>query len=231
MITNISPQEMKHYLQCQMENFFPDRKTGSYFQGSDIDCAINEAYERMENCFKVLTNSAYSNESGQSFFNYLHGDQYATFLYFFSNNLWKLSGNKLICDKALQLNRVLNSLFLSYKCEMPDIFYLAHPLGSIIGNADYADYLVISHGVTINTGDKVNGKSSPKIGRDVYLAAGAKIIGNEEIGDRVTIGVDATVFKRRIENDKLVIRDENGKIVVKENKNFLQQQFFRKEIR
>ena len=108
MITNISPQEMKHYLQCQMENFFPDRKTGSYFQGSDIDCAINEAYERMENCFKVLTNSAYSNESGQSFFNYLHGDQYATFLYFFSNNLWKLSGNKLICDKALQLNRVLN---------------------------------------------------------------------------------------------------------------------------
>ncbi len=67
MITNISPQEMKHYLQCQMENFFPDRKTGSYFQGSDIDCAINEAYERMENCFKVLTNSAYSNESGQSF--------------------------------------------------------------------------------------------------------------------------------------------------------------------
>ena len=70
-----------------------------------------------------------------------------------------------------------------------------------------------------------------KIGRAVYLAAGAKIIGNEEIGDRVTIGVDATVFKRRIENDKLVIRDENGKIVVKENKNFLQQQFFRKEIR
>ena len=43
--------------------------------------------------------------------------------------------------------------------------------------------------------------------------------------------MDATVFKRRIENDKLVIRDENGKIVVKENKNFLQQQFFRKEIR
>ena len=35
----------------------------------------------------------------------------------------------------------------------------------------------------------------------MYLAAGAKIIGNEEIGDRVTIGVDATVFKRRIEND------------------------------
>lgn len=81
----------------------------------------------MENCFKVLTNSAYSNESGQSFFYYLHGDQYATFLYFFSNNLWKLSGNKLICDKALQLKQSIKlDLFLSYKCEMPDIFYLAH---------------------------------------------------------------------------------------------------------
>lgn len=231
METNIYPREMKNYLQNQMEKFFPDRKTSSYFQGSDIDRAINEAYDRMENCFKVLTNSAYSNEEGQSFFNYLHADQYATFLYFFSNNLWKTSGNKLICDKALQLNRVLNSLFLSYKCNMPDIFYLAHPLGSIIGNADYSDYLVVSQGVTINTGTIVDGKATPKIGKAVYLAAGAKIIGNEEIGDRVTIGVDATVFKRKIEDDKLVIRDENGKIVIKENTKFFQQLFFRKKIK
>ena len=177
METNISPKDMKKYLNRQMEHFFPDKKTNRYFRGNEIQKAIDLAYERMEYCFKELTNSAYSNEEGQTFFNYLHADQYACFLYFFSNNLWKMSGNKLICDKALQLNRVLNSLFLSYKCRMPDIFYLAHPIGTIIGNADYSDYLVVSHGVTINTGIPQNGQVTPKIGKAVYLAANATIIG------------------------------------------------------
>ena len=230
METNMCPSEMKNYLICQMEHFFPDRQTNKYFQGKDVEQAIQVAYERMENCFKVLTNAAYSNEDGQTFFNYLHADQYATFLYFFSNYLWNTSGNKLICDKALQLNRVLNNLFLSYKCKLPDIFYLAHPMGSIIGNADYSDYLVISQGVTINTGTSIDGKLTPKIGKAVYLATGAKIIGNEEIGNRVTVGVDAVVYKRKIEDGKLVIRDETGEIVIKENIKFVQQEYFRTDI-
>ncbi len=230
METNISPKDMKKYLNRQMEHFFPDKKTNRYFRGNEIQKAIDLAYERMEYCFKELTNSAYSNEEGQTFFNYLHADQYACFLYFFSNNLWKMSGNKLICDKALQLNRVLNSLFLSYKCRMPDIFYLAHPIGTIIGNADYSDYLVVSHGVTINTGIPQNGQVTPKIGKAVYLAANATIIGEEPIGDRVMIGVGATVYKQSIEDDKFVLRDNTGEIVVRDNTNLTQQLFFRTDI-
>lgn len=223
----ISKCNLKDYIKCQMENLFPDKNTSRYFQGNDVDMAIDRAFERMEYCFKYITNTAYSDDKGQTYFNYLHSDQYAAFIYWFSNSLWKISQNKLICDKALLLNKTLNTLFLSYKCHMPDIFYLAHPFGTIIGNADYSDFLVVSHGVTINTGEPINGRQTPKLGKGLFLAAGAKIIGEETIGDRVTVGVDAVVFRKEIENDKLVIRDDNGKIIIMENKKLIQQKFFR----
>ena len=99
-------------------------------------------------------------------------------------------------------------MFYSYKCNLPDVFLFAHPVGSIIGNASYSDGLVIFQNVTINTGDDLKGNGdTPKLGRGLFLGAGAKIIGQERIGDRVSIGVDALVYNKKIEDDMVVLRD------------------------
>lgn len=105
--------------------------------------------------------------------------------------------NKVVCDKVIYLNRVLNNFFVSYKGKMPDIFFFAHPIGSIIGNADYSNYLVISQGVTINTDHDEDGNPAPKLGKGLFLGAGAKIIGNKQIGDRVSVGVDTLIHRDR----------------------------------
>lgn len=225
-------KELKEYLRRQLNFFTPDGRTDKYFNGKDIDVAINQALNRMEKCFKEINNPAYSDNKGHVYFNHLHSDQYSQFLYWFMNSLWKESQNRIICDKTVLLNKALNNMFITYRCELPEIFLFAHPSGSIIGNAGYHDYLIISQNVTINTGNDAlpNEKKdypTPILGKGLYLCAGAKIIGNKSIGDMVTIGVDVTVHNTEIADNKLVYRNELGKVTIKENKNHIQEIFFR----
>lgn len=224
--------ELKEYLRKQLELFTPDGKTSHYYNGKDIDLAISEAISRMEICFNEIKNPVYSDENGQTYFNHLHSDQYSQFLYWFMNSLWKISQNKIICDKTVILNKALNNLFITYKCELPPHFLFAHPTGSIIGNAGYADYLVVSQNVTINTGNDAipserKSWSTPILGKGLYLCAGAKIIGNKKIGNMVTVGVDAVIHNSEIKDNKIVYRNEHGEMVVKNNKNFAQNNYWR----
>lgn len=229
MELSLKKQDLKLYLKNQLEYHFPDGLTQRYYEGEDVDSAFEEALYRLENCFQYVTLPAYSNEKGQTFFSHLHSDQYAQFLYYFMNSLWKRSQNRLICDKTMLLLRELNSIFMTYKCEMPDIFLFQHTVGTVIGNAQYSDYLLILQNVTINTGVEKDCLGTLKLGKGVSLLTGAKIISDEPIGDRVNIGVDAVVYKSAIESDKSVIRDRNGKIVVKDSNFCAAAQYFRGE--
>lgn len=211
MITSLKTTDLKNYIGKQLEHFFPD---DFHFVGEDVEKALNLSLDRLEYCFRHISRAPYTN-AGETYFSHLHSDQYSQFLYFLSNSLWKISQNKILCDKLIYLNKVLHGFFYSYKCELPDIFFFNHPVGSIIGNALYSDFLVISQNVTINTGDNVNGTLTPYIGKGVYLAAGSKIIGNFPIGNNVAIGVDAVVYKQEIPSNSIVYRDENGKIIVR----------------
>ncbi len=213
MEISLKKDELKKYLVCQLDTFFPD---GTKFAGNDVDIAFDRGLERLEYCFKDITFPAYSDDSGQTFFSHMHADQYATFLYYFSNSLWEESQNKPVCDKIMYLNRMLNNFFFSYKGKLPDHFFLGHPVGTIIGNAVYGDYLVIFQNVTVNTSSDDNGNPAPVLGKGLFLGAGAKIIGNKSIGDRVSIGVDTLVYNREIGDDKVVITDDTGKVIIKD---------------
>jgi serine O-acetyltransferase len=215
MILSLQTTELKNYISKQLEDYFPDKYK---LCGQDIDNAYTLALERLENCFKYISVPAYSNNKGETYFSHLHSDQYAQFLYFFSNSLWTISENKPICDKLIFLNRVLNNMFISYKCKMPDIFFLGHSIGSIIGNASYSNFLVVFQNVTINTSIDIAGEPAPKLGKGLFLGAGAKIIGNQSIGDRVSIGVDAVVYNQKISNDSVVLRNSMGCIEINPRK-------------
>jgi serine O-acetyltransferase len=214
MEMSLSKGELKEYIGRQLGHFFPD---GRKFEGDDIDRALDLGLERTENCFKHITLSGYV-KSGQALFSHLHSDQYSQFLFFFSNSLWAESQNKPICDKLIFLNKTLNGMFYSYKCKLPSIFLFGHPVGTIIGNADYSDFLVIFQNVTINTDADDKGAPAPKIGKGVFLAAGAKIIGNRSIGDRTSIGANTMVFNREIPSDSVVFTDEKGAVRIVDRK-------------
>jgi len=71
-----------------------------------------------------------------------------------------------------------------------------HGMGIVIGEtAIVGDDVLIYHGVTL--GGKINDrvKRHPTVGNNVLLGAGAKIIGDLEIGDGAMIGANAVVTK------------------------------------
>ena len=229
MQLSLPADELKSYLQMQLEHFFPD---GHHMSGKDVDIAFEMGLERLENCFKYITFEVYSDASGQTYFSHLHADQYAQFLYYFSNSLWITSQNKPICDKLIYLNRVLNNFFFSYKGKLPDVFFLGHPVGTILGNAVYSDYLVVFQNVTINTSADPDGNPAPVLGKGLFMGAGAKIIGNKTIGDRVSVSVDAVVYDKEIPDDKVVMKNDSGEVIVtdRKKKSCMAQNYFRVQI-
>ncbi|UTY38132.1 glycosyltransferase [Allocoprobacillus halotolerans] len=174
-----------------------------------------ESLKRLEKCFQYVTISGY-HLNGEVFFSHLHSDQYTQFLYFFANTAWKNGLDETFSQKLMNLIRYISGMFVSYKCKLPDIFIFYHAVGSVIGNADYSDFLVVFQNVTINTGNSVNGELVPKIGKGCFLAAGAKIIGNKTIGDRVSIGVNALIYNESVLSDTIVICLD-GKSVIKKD--------------
>lgn len=73
-------------------------------------------------------------------------------------------------------------------------FYIGH-YGGIFIRGEFGAYCSISQGVTF--GSKGAGKSSgwPVVGNNVYVGAGAKVIGAISIGNDVIIGTNAVVVK------------------------------------
>ena len=73
-------------------------------------------------------------------------------------------------------------------------FYIGH-FGCIVVNPDavIGDNVNISQGVTIGQTNRGPRKGTPRIGNNVYIGPGAKIIGNIAIGNDAAIGANAVV--------------------------------------
>lgn len=216
MKLSLSREDLQGYISRQLEYRFPDRKSSMDFKEPINEKAFDEALQRIEYCFRHISVKGYSilDASGekveQTFFNHLHSDQYSQFLYCFSNSLWKKEGDLDLCSKLILLNRELHGCWFSYKGNLPDIFCLDHPVGTVIGhvNVKFSDYLVISQNVTINSS-----LTSLELGKYLLLGAGAKIIGDGKIGDRVSIGANALVRNPDIMDNSIVYQDVKTGIV------------------
>lgn len=79
-------------------------------------------------------------------------------------------------------------------CKIGPGFYIGH-YGAIFIRGEFGSYCSISQGVTF--GSKGAGKSAgwPVVGDNVYVGAGAKVIGAISIGDNAVIGANAVVVK------------------------------------
>lgn len=82
-------------------------------------------------------------------------------------------------------------------------FYIGH-FGGIIIRGDFGENCSLGQCVTV--GSKGAGKSNgwPTIGNNVYMGAGAKVIGSITVGNNVTIGANAVVTKNVPDNSLAV---------------------------
>lgn len=71
-----------------------------------------------------------------------------------------------------------------------------HGMGVVIGEtAIIGDNCVIYHGATLGGTGKERAKRHPTIGNNIMIGAGAKLLGNINIGDNSKVGSNAVVLK------------------------------------
>ncbi|MEM6252254.1 MAG: serine O-acetyltransferase [Cyanobacteria bacterium P01_D01_bin.156] len=74
--------------------------------------------------------------------------------------------------------------------------FIDHGMGVVIGEtAIVGDYSLIYQGVTLGGTGKETGKRHPTLGTQVVVGAGAKVLGNLQIGNNVRIGAGSVVLR------------------------------------
>jgi serine O-acetyltransferase len=93
-----------------------------------------------------------------------------------------------------RLNLFLTGVDIGPGAEIGPGLRISHGTGLVVGGyAKVGARALLLHGVTLGSPSHGRVQEMPEIGDDVFVGAGAKVIGRVRIGDRVTIGADALV--------------------------------------
>lgn len=137
----------------------------------------------------------------------LHADEYCSFLVFLAGQA-HLSGCDLLAEIAYLVNRRLHGFECFYTRSMPDVFHLEHPVGSVLGQAVFGEYLVVYQGVSVGGDVKLR---YPEIGEGVALFAKSSVIGKAVVEDNCAIGAGVQVYGARIAaNTAVSSRGQSG---------------------
>lgn len=83
--------------------------------------------------------------------------------------------------------------------------FIDHGMGVVIGEtAIVGDYALIYQGVTLGGTGKESGKRHPTLGENAVVGAGAKVLGNIQIGNNVRVGAGSIVLQD-VPNDCTVV--------------------------
>ena len=89
---------------------------------------------------------------------------------------------------------LIHNSSIPYEAELGEnCTFLYGGIGCVIGkDTKIGDHVII--GTNVLTGGRSNKPGMPTIGNNVYIATGAKILGNIKISDNVIIGANAVVI-------------------------------------
>lgn len=103
------------------------------------------------------------------------------------------------------LGRFFTGIEIHPGAEIGKGVFIDHGVGVVIGEtAIVGDYSLIYQGVTLGGTGKESGKRHPTLGKNVVVGAGAKVLGNIRIEDRVRIGAGSVVL-RDVPSDSTVV--------------------------
>lgn len=170
MKISMTSSQLIAYVARQVELSFPDSEVNP----NDLKPYVLAALERTEYCFSHIKVKSFF-DGKQTLFNHLHSDQYAIFLYYLANTIWCMNGDIQLASKIYYLNKSLHSLDIFYEVQLPDIFCLVHPVGTVLGRADYSNYFVAYQRCTVGGNLAYE---YPNFEEGVALFGGSALIGN-----------------------------------------------------
>lgn len=113
----------------------------------------------------------------------------------------------------------MHSVDWFYTVDLPIHFLCEHPLGSVLGRAQYGDWLLVYQGTTVGGNIKEDVLYYPKIGNNVIMFANSTVIGQSIIGDNVVISAGARIVNDEVPSNSIVF-GESPNLVIKEREEF-----------
>jgi serine O-acetyltransferase len=195
MILSLPKARLAKYIQGQLNSLFPD---GS--KADSLGIYLDDTLDRLETSFNAISDAHFW-QGGETFFNHLHSDQYAMFLYLLSNTIQRRTDRRSLCDKIFFLNKALYGIDAFYEVELPGIFLFSHAGGTVLGRARYSDYFLVYQQCTVGSAraaEKAGRGVFPVLGRHVSLYAGAAVLGACHIGDNCKISAHSVIINKRL---------------------------------
>lgn len=209
MNVSLMSNDLIRYVGNQLAFFYPDAVP------LKLLCRyIDEVLDRVEVSFSAVNNK-YFNINGETYFNHLHTDQYSMFLYFLSNTLYKAGVDPELCTKLFYLNKLLHGIDVFYCVELPSIFLFSHPLGTILGRAQYSDYFIVYQNCTVGSSHDID--DYPNLGKYVSLYAGSSVLGACNIGNNCKIAAHSLIMDQNLPPNRIYIGTPNN-CLIKKNK-------------
>ena len=123
----------------------------------------------------------------------LYPSVYALLTHRLAHLLWALRV-PLIPRLISQISRLLTGIEIHPGAGIGKCFFIDHGMGTVIGETcEIGDYVTLFQGVTLGGTGKEKGKRHPTLRDHVVVAAGAKVLGNIEIGEYSKVGANAVV--------------------------------------
>ena len=137
----------------------------------------------------------------------LHADEYCSFLVFLARQAY-LHGEEVLAETAYLVNRRIHAFECFYTREIPSVFHLVHPVGSVLGQASFGDFLVVYQGVTVGGDLKLR---YPRLGEGVVLFSNSSLIGSVEIGNNCAVGAGVQLYGDSVSDNVAISR--RGQVV------------------
>ncbi len=107
-----------------------------------------------------------------------------------------MSNFKRIARILMGINQILTNIDIHPAAKIGKRVFIDHGTGVVIGEtAVIEDDVLIYQGVTLGGVSLTHGKRHPTIKQGVVIGAGAKILGDIEIGEHAKIGANSVVVK------------------------------------
>ena len=180
MHLSLPPPLLCDYVNSLLRQYLPDTLTGLIELSS-----VDQALQRINHSHSHI-NRKYYQLSNVPIFNHLNADHFAAFLWFLGDSIFCKIEDEAIPLKLCYLNKIMHGLDLFYSVQMPDIFMLVHPVGSVIGNAKFGNYLMVYQNCSIGAVDI----DYPTFGEGVVLYSKSSVLGRSHIGDNVLVGAN-----------------------------------------
>ncbi len=144
-----------------------------------------------------------------------NGVIYCNFLYWLSYCAF-INKHIDISEKVYSLNKVLHGVELFYEIKLPIHWSCEHPLGSVMGRAEYGDYFFFYQGCTVGTSRHKGKLFHPIIGNYVTMYSNSKVLGCSYIGNNTILSANSYVINETIPDNSIVF-GQSPYLIIKEN--------------